>query len=208
MRPPSKGGLREVHEETGYRVQPGRPLGEVRYLKKSGGGAREKVVNYWAMRAIGGEFSPSPEVDEMRWLPLDEAREQVTRALDREVLERFSRRPPLTGSVLLVRHGTAGSRSKWEGDDALRPLDDEGQEQAEEMVRLLSRFGVEEIISADYVRCVQTVRPLSEAAGRAGEGGAAPIGTRVPGPRGPCRRAGPQPRPSGRSRGRVQPGPA
>ena len=162
---PLEGGLREVHEETGYRVQPGRPLGEVRYLKKSGGGAREKVVNYWAMRAVGGGFSPSPEVDEMRWLPLDEAREQVTRALDREVLERFSRRPPLTGSVLLVRHGTAGSRSKWQGDDALRPLDDEGQEQAEEMVRLLSRFGVEEIISADYVRCVETVRPLSEALG-------------------------------------------
>jgi 8-oxo-dGTP pyrophosphatase MutT (NUDIX family)/phosphohistidine phosphatase SixA len=162
---PLEGAIREVHEETGYRVQPGRPLGEVRYLKKSGGGAREKVVNYWAMRAIGGSFSPSPEVDEMRWLPLGEAHELLTRASDREVLERFSRRPPLTGSVLLVRHGTAGSRSKWQADDALRPLDDDGHEQAEEMVRLLSRFGVEEIISADYVRCVETVRPLSEALG-------------------------------------------
>lgn len=160
-----EGGLREVHEETGYRVQPGRPLGEVRYLKKSGGGAREKVVNYWAMRAIGGDFSPSPEVDEMRWIPLDEAHELVTRASDREVLERFSRRPPLTGSVLLLRHGSAGSRSKWEQDDALRPLDEEGEEQAEELVRLLARFGVEEIVSADYVRCVQTVQPLSEALG-------------------------------------------
>ena len=162
---PLEGGIREVHEETGYRVQPGRPLGEVRYLKKSGGGAREKVVNYWAMRAVGGGFSPSAEVDEMRWLPLEEAHEVLTRASDREVLERFSRRPPLTGSVLLVRHGTAGSRSKWEADDALRPLDNEGHEQAEEMVRLLSRFGVEEIISADYVRCVETVLPLSEALG-------------------------------------------
>jgi 8-oxo-dGTP pyrophosphatase MutT (NUDIX family)/broad specificity phosphatase PhoE len=160
-----EGAVREVHEETGYRVQVGRPLGEIRYLKKSGGGAREKVVHYWAMRAIGGQFSPGPEVDELRWLPLDQARELVTRATDREVLERFSRRPAGTGSVLLVRHGTAGSRSKWEADDALRPLDDEGQEQAEELVRLLSRFGVEEIISADYVRCVETVQPLSEAIG-------------------------------------------
>ena len=33
----------------------------------------------------------------MRWLPLDEAHELVTRATDREVLERFARRPPLTG---------------------------------------------------------------------------------------------------------------
>jgi 8-oxo-dGTP diphosphatase len=104
-------------------------------------------------------------VDELRWLPLDEAHELVTRATDREVLERFSRRPPLTGSVLLLRHGSAGSRSKWEGDDALRPLDQEGQEQAEELVRLLSRFGVEDIVSADYVRCVESVRPLSEALG-------------------------------------------
>jgi 8-oxo-(d)GTP phosphatase len=158
-----EGALREVHEETGYRVQPGRPLGEVRYLKKSGGGAREKVVHYWAMRAIGGGFSPGPEVDEMRWLPLDEAHELVTRATDREVLERFSRRPALTGSVLLLRHGSAGSRSKWQADDALRPLDEEGEEQADELVRLLSRFGVEEIVSADCVRCVQTVQPLSEA---------------------------------------------
>jgi 8-oxo-dGTP pyrophosphatase MutT (NUDIX family)/phosphohistidine phosphatase SixA len=160
-----EGALREVHEETGYRVQPGRPLGEVRYLKKSGGGAREKVVHYWAMRAVGGGFSPGQEVDEMRWLALDEAHEVLTRATDREVLERFSRRPALTGSVLLLRHSSAGSRSKWEGDDALRPLDESGQEQAEELVRLLSRFGVEDIVSVDYVRCTETVRPLSEAIG-------------------------------------------
>jgi 8-oxo-(d)GTP phosphatase len=160
-----EGALREVYEETGYRVQPGRSLGEVRYLKKSGGRTREKVVHYWAMRAIAGGFSPSPEVDELRWLPIAEARELVTRATDREVLERFSRRPALTGSVLLLRHGSAASRSKWNGDDALRPLDEEGEAQADELVRLLSRFGVEEIVSADYVRCVQTVRPLSEAIG-------------------------------------------
>jgi 8-oxo-(d)GTP phosphatase len=160
-----EGGVREVHEETGYRVQVGRPLGEIRYLKKSGGATREKVVHFWAMRATGGEFSPGPEVDQLRWLPLNEARELVTRATDREVLERFSRRPAGTGSVLLVRHATAGHRSKWAADDALRPLDEEGQEQAEELVRLLSRFGVEEIISADYVRCVETVQPLSEAIG-------------------------------------------
>ena len=158
-----EGAVREVHEETGFRVQVGRPLGEIRYLKNSGGTTREKVVHFWAMRATGGEFSPGSEVDELRWLPLGEARELVTRATDREVLERFSRRPAGTGSVLLVRHASAGSRSKWEEDDTLRPLDEEGQEQAEELVRLLSRFGVEQIISADYVRCVQTVQPLSEA---------------------------------------------
>jgi 8-oxo-dGTP pyrophosphatase MutT (NUDIX family)/broad specificity phosphatase PhoE len=160
-----EGAIREVHEETGYRVQPGRSLGEIRYLKDSGGAAREKVVHYWAMRAIAGAFSPNREVDDMRWVSIDEAFEIVTRGSDREVLERFTQRPALTGSVLLVRHASAGSRSKWNGDDRLRPLDETGEEQAEELVRLLSRFEVEEIQSADNLRCTETVRPLSEAIG-------------------------------------------
>jgi 8-oxo-dGTP diphosphatase len=71
----------------------------------------------------------------------------------------------MTGSVLLVRHASAGSRGKWNGDDRDRPLDEAGEEQAEELVRLLSRFGVEEIITADNARCVDTVKPLSEAIG-------------------------------------------
>ena len=160
-----EGAIREVHEETGYRVQPGRPLGEVRYLKESGGAAREKVVHYWAMRAIGGAFSPNREVDEMRWLSIDDARETITRGSDRDILERFAQRPAMTGSVLLVRHASAGSRSKWNGDDRLRPLDEDGEEQAEELVRLLARFEVDAILSADYLRCAETVRPLSESIG-------------------------------------------
>jgi phosphohistidine phosphatase SixA len=64
-----------------------------------------------------------------------------------------------------VRHASAGSRTDWVGDDRVRPLDSKGWEQAEQLVRLLSRFGVRRIISADFVRCVQTVDPLSEAVG-------------------------------------------
>jgi 8-oxo-dGTP diphosphatase len=160
-----EGALREVHEETGFRVQPGRSLGEVRYLKKSGGAAREKVVHYWAMRAISGAFSPNAEVDRMEWQTVDEARETVTRGTDRDVLERFALRPAMTGSVLLVRHASAGHRGDWNGDDSERPLDETGQDQADELVRLLSRFGVESIVTADMVRCVETVRPLSESIG-------------------------------------------
>ena len=160
-----EGAIREVHEETGFRVQPGRSLGEVRYLKKSGGAAREKVVHYWAMRALSGGFSPNREVDRLEWLTVDEARERITRGTDREVLERFALRPALTGSVLLVRHASAGSRGGWNGDDAARPLDEAGQDQADELVRLLARFEVEDIVTADPVRCVETVRPLSESIG-------------------------------------------
>jgi 8-oxo-(d)GTP phosphatase len=160
-----EGALREVYEETGHRVRVGRSLGEVRYLKESRGAAREKVVHFWAMRAVGGAFSPSHEVDHLEWLTVDDAREKVTRGIDREVLERFALRPAMTGSVLLVRHASAGSSGEWNGDDRERPLDDTGQDQADELVRLLSRFGVEDIVTADPLRCVETVRPLSESIG-------------------------------------------
>jgi 8-oxo-dGTP diphosphatase len=159
------GAVREVLEETGFRVRVGRPLGEVRYTKSSGGSVRPKVVRYWAMEAEGGSFSPSREVDELRWLDIDSARKLLTRPLDVKVLDRFVRGPKLSGYVLLLRHGRAGVRSSWEGDDRRRPLDELGMRQAEELVRLLSRFEVEEIISADFDRCVQTVLPLSEAIG-------------------------------------------
>jgi len=160
-----EGAVREVLEETGYRVHVGRPLGEVRYRKKTAAGARPKVVRYWAMEADGGSFTATNEVDELKWVSLGEAQSLLTHDRDRELLERFVRGPRLTDSVLLVRHARAGDRESWDGDDRERPLDDIGWEQAEGLVRLLSRFEVEEIVSADYLRCIQTVQPLSEVLG-------------------------------------------
>ena len=66
--------------------------------------------------------------------------------------------------VLLVRHASAGSRRKWHGDDADRPLDDRGRRQAEGLVDLLAPFEVVRVLSSPSVRCVQTVEPV--AAGR------------------------------------------
>ncbi|MPZ90972.1 MAG: NUDIX domain-containing protein [Actinobacteria bacterium] len=157
--------IREVFEETGYRVRMGRFLGEAHYMKVSAGEERPKVVYYWALRADGGLFTPTQEVDGLRWLAIDDARAMLTRATDKEILGRFAEGPIFTSTVLLVRHASAGSRSDWEEDDRLRPLDSKGWEQAEQLVRLLSRFGVGRIISADFVRCIQTVEPLSEAIG-------------------------------------------
>ena len=156
-----EGAVREVMEETGYRVTVGRPLGEVNYLKDG----RPKVVRYWAMRAEGGIFTPSREVDELRWVPVSTAVETVTRSLDVDVLERFKSGPQETKAILLARHATAGSRSGFRGDDLLRPLDDNGREQADALVWLLTRFDIREIISAPPVRCTQTVEPVSRAVG-------------------------------------------
>lgn len=160
-----EGAVREVFEETGFRVRVGRQLGKVRYLKTSGGMTLPKVVRYWAMEAESGTFSPTREVDELIWLTPGEAEKILTHPHDVEILERFIRGPILTGCVLLVRHGSAGSREAWEGNDKERPLDEEGWAQAQELARVLSRFEVETIISADFDRCIQTVTPLAEALG-------------------------------------------
>ena len=159
------GAVREVLEETGYRVTIGRPLGEVRYMKTQGGTTRPKVVRYWAMQADGGSFSKNREVDELRWVSVGEAEGLLSHPHDEELLKRFVSGPALTGTVLFVRHASAGDRDRWEGDDRERPLDDTGWHQAQELVRLLARFEVQQIVSADYRRCVQTVAPFAEAVG-------------------------------------------
>ena len=158
-----EGAVREVLEETGHRVRVGRMLGETRYQKTVGDLTRPKVVRWWAMEDEGGIFSPSREVDELRWLSLADAAAELTRDTDREILEAFVRGPAPTSTVLLVRHATAGSRVTWTGGDKLRPLDECGQAQADELVRILARFDVARIVSAEPLRCVETVRPLADA---------------------------------------------
>lgn len=160
-----EGAVREVSEETGFRVKLGRPLGEISYEKVTGDVARPKTVRYWAMHWEGGVFTPGNEVDQLRWAPLGVALDMLTHERDRDVLERFASGPVLTRTVLLVRHGLAGSRGKWKGDDRLRPLEDAGARQADELVWLLTRWDVREIVSADFVRCSQTVEPLAAALG-------------------------------------------
>ncbi len=156
-----EGAVREIAEETGYRVTVGPPLGEVSYLKEG----RPKIVRYWAMRAEGGIFTPSREVDELRWLPVAEAMALLSQPRDLDLLKKFAETPVATKAVLLVRHGMAGNRSDWKGGDNDRPLDDAGRQQAEALVWLLTRFDVREIVSAPIARCTQTVAPLAVAVG-------------------------------------------
>ncbi len=66
---------REVLEETGYEVAFGPELDEVRYRDHKD---RSKLVRYWAMTVVAGEFTPNDEVDEVRWLPAEEARWMIT----------------------------------------------------------------------------------------------------------------------------------
>jgi len=67
--------------------------------------------------------------------------------------------------ILVVRHARAGRRSAYKGDDRQRPLSTRGRAQAEALVELLSGFRPRRILSSPFVRCRETVRPLSEATG-------------------------------------------
>jgi 8-oxo-dGTP diphosphatase len=72
---------------------------------------------------------------------------------------------PSGRAVYLVRHAKAGSRSEWEGPDALRPLSKPGRRQARRLARHLREAGIERIVSSPSLRCVQTVEPLAAALG-------------------------------------------
>ena len=81
------------------------------------------------------------------------------------MLRHFEKRPVDTRTVLIVRHGTAGSKSRYKGDDRKRPLDKHGRAQAESLVGQLLAFGASELYAADRVRCHQTLEPLAEELG-------------------------------------------
>ncbi len=82
--------LREVEEETGLTCRVERSLGTVSYRDRRG---RAKIVRYWVMRPLKGDFSPNDEVDELRWLPPAEAAKLLTYERDRTLLAKLDSKP-------------------------------------------------------------------------------------------------------------------
>jgi 8-oxo-dGTP diphosphatase len=78
--------VREVEEETGLRCQLGREVGTTSYRDPQG---RQKTARYWEMAPIEGELAATNEVDEARWVPVEEAADVLTHARDRELLGRL-----------------------------------------------------------------------------------------------------------------------
>jgi 8-oxo-(d)GTP phosphatase len=152
------GAVREVGEELGAQVAVSRRIGQVTYALAAG----RKTVTYWVMRHLDGEFVPDDEVDEVEWLRPKLARDKLSYDVDRRVMADFAAVPIPDSVVLLVRHAKAGKRGDWPGDDDDRPLDAAGRAQAARLADLLSVFAPDRVVSADLVRCVDTVRPLAE----------------------------------------------
>jgi 8-oxo-(d)GTP phosphatase len=155
---PLAAAVREVEEETGVRATPRLPLPRVRYWL----GDQPKVVDYWEMAVTPagiGEFQPNSEVDGLAWLPVTEAVDRLSYGHDADLLRAWASLPPVTGTVLLVRHTDAGDR--WPAGDALRPLSSGGVADARALCRLLALFAPARLVSASPLRCRQTLDPLA-----------------------------------------------
>lgn len=78
---------REVLEETGLVCELGDELPPVAYTDHRG---RPKIVRYWAMEVVRGEFAPNVEVDLLEWLPPADAARRLTYEHDAGVLAAFA----------------------------------------------------------------------------------------------------------------------
>jgi 8-oxo-dGTP pyrophosphatase MutT (NUDIX family)/phosphohistidine phosphatase SixA len=162
---PLVAAVREVREETGVRAHPQLRLQDVTYPLPTG---VPKTVEFWVMRAGGdpvAAVADPTEVDDVRWLPPEAAADTLTYPTDVRLVEHVAALPPITAITTLVRHADAGERKKWSGNDALRPIDPIGHQQAAGLAVVLALFEPERLFAAPPLRCRQTLQPLAEALG-------------------------------------------
>jgi len=95
---PAETAVREVFEETGLATRVERKLGDVRYVYTASwdGGSGErvfKIVSFFLMRPVGGRIGALPpgmelEVEDARWLPLEDAPRLLSYGGERQMAER------------------------------------------------------------------------------------------------------------------------
>ncbi|GAA2522095.1 NUDIX hydrolase [Rarobacter incanus] len=169
--------VRETAEETGRPVVLGVPLTGLQYLLADG---TVKRAHYWAAQragadvpAVAARFPVPPvdpnEIDDRKWMTPEKALAKLSRPSDRLPLETLldaHRTGTLaTRPLIIVRHGKAVDRSRWSGDEATRPLTPFGSGQASALVQLLACYGVQQIVTSPWQRCVSTVEPFAAASG-------------------------------------------
>jgi len=78
---------REVREETGIIAEPVSPLGEARYWYRRDGHTIGKAVAFFLFRHVGGDISDhDDEVEDVRWIPLEEAETALSHDAEREMV--------------------------------------------------------------------------------------------------------------------------
>lgn len=159
--------VREVLEETGYRIRLIAHLQPTRHIVKE----RTKVVNWWLGELVDDQqLAHDDEADRVEWWPIGRALAQLTYATDLSVLTEAVRLRANGGDqrvpLLIVRHGKAMPRRQFKGDDdTQRPLAKRGERQATALIDLLSAFGVTRLASSSLKRCMDTFAPYAQAKG-------------------------------------------
>lgn len=173
--------IREVAEETGRQIVLGRYLGKARRRLVSG---RKKRTLYWAAQVLpeagpgeGLRAAVKPaskrEIDKVRWWKVKKAARKLTHADDKRLLARlvdwYESGQLQVRSLVLVRHAKAVSRATWGygiNSEITRPLVmGRGQAQARDVAALLSAYGVRELVSSPWRRCVDTLAPYAHGCG-------------------------------------------
>ena len=162
---PLAAAVREVQEETGVQGEPQLRLPGVAYTMPDG---TPKTVEFWLMRAADGPaddpMDPA-EVDTVLWLAPADALARLTYPDDWALVEHVVALPPVTAVTALVRHAHAGKRSEFDGNDALRPIDEQGRQEARTLGLVVSLVAPRRLFAATPLRCRQTLEPLAERLG-------------------------------------------
>jgi 8-oxo-dGTP pyrophosphatase MutT (NUDIX family) len=86
---PAQAAQREVREEAGIEAALVDRLGEVRYWYQRDGRRIPKVVTFYLFDYVGGDVADHDhEVEEARWMPLEQAGRELTYKGEREMVER------------------------------------------------------------------------------------------------------------------------
>ena len=159
--PAALGAVREIAEETGWRVRLGPELRTVRYQV----GGIPKSVRYWLADAVDAvPFVPNDEVDEIAWVTLDEARLRLHPNDWRLVRAAVPKARPAS-PLVVVRHALSMRRKEWPDDDRERPLSRDGHVQSRRIAALLAAWAPARVVSSTSRRCRDTVAPFASAAG-------------------------------------------
>jgi len=84
---PVEAATREVREETGVLGSPVRELGETRYWYRRGGRTIPKTVAFFLFTYVEGDTEDhDDEVEEVRWIDLEEAASTLSHTAEREMV--------------------------------------------------------------------------------------------------------------------------